>query len=134
MALLAVGIMYLPTSYLTPPSPAPVPTRRTVTLDSANRQIGFAIANALEQHNRSQAPSAQAAALSQEEKNRALLDAYGERSSLEDMERAFEMMSLGEAREGRMDPQERNRRLLEAYGEKTSLRDLERAMEIYEVQ
>lgn len=126
MALVAVGMMYLPEDLLTPPQ------RRTITLDSANRQIGFAITNALDQHNFRQSP----VAMTQEEKTRMLLEAYGERSSLEDMERAFEMMSLGtqEPAPRTMDANERNRRLLEAYGEKTSIRDLERAMEIYEVQ
>jgi hypothetical protein len=129
MALLAVGMVYLPASYFTPPPQH----RRTVTLDSANRQINFAITNALDHHNHSQSPTTQAH-LPQEEKTRMLLDAYGERSRLEDMERAFEMMSLGQEETRTGDPRERNRRLLDAYGEKTSLRDLERAMEIYEVQ
>lgn len=128
MALIAVGMMYLPRDFLAPPPQH----HRTLTLDSANRQIGFAITNALDQQNRNESP----VPISQEEKTRMLLDAYGERSSLEDMERAFEMTSLGaqEPTTRTMDPRERNRRLLEAYGEKTSLRDLERAMEIYEVQ
>lgn len=72
-----------------------------------------------------------------------LLDAYGARNSLEDMERAFalageELAKTGtgflDAKEAAVDEKERNRRLLEAYGDKTSLRDVERAMEIYEVQ
>lgn len=59
-----------------------------------------------------------------------LLDAYGARSSLEELEKASEMLG----QETVVDPKERNRRLMEAYGEKTSLRDLEKAMQIYEVQ
>ena len=65
----------------------------------------------------------------QEQKNQMLMDAYGERSSLEDMERAIAGM------EAKVTTQkDRNRILEEAYGDKASLADLQRAMEIYEVQ
>lgn len=98
-----------------------------MTLDSANRHIGFAIANALEEHNINRKKEE----LTQAQRNTMLLDAYGARSSLEDMERAFEMMGKEEPA---LDQRERNRRLAEAYGDKTSLKDVQRAMEIYEVQ
>jgi hypothetical protein len=134
MALLAVGMVYLPTSLISKP---PTPARRSVTLDSAVGQIGFAIANALGEHNQGQNVNGRGMGMTQEEKNRMLLEAYGERSSLEDMERAFGLVHMGSdggQQQGVVDMKERNRRLLEAYGEKGSLRDLERAMEIYEVQ
>ncbi|KAF2277040.1 uncharacterized protein EI97DRAFT_307183 [Westerdykella ornata] len=134
MAVLALTLASLPSTLFAPP-----PTQnRTVTLPAANSRIGFAIANALEHHNR-QAYLTQQRLL--EERNHQLLEAYGARNSLEDMERAFEMMSFGVADEGarRMgggarDETERNRRLEEAYGGRTEIRELQRAMEIYEVQ
>jgi hypothetical protein len=58
-----------------------------------------------------------------------LMDSYGERSSLEDMERAIAGM------EAKMTAKMDRRRILEeAYGDKASLADLQRAMELYEVQ
>lgn len=124
MALLAVGMIYLPD----PLSNNTTQTRsaRTVTLDSANRNIGFAISNALSEANLAQKKRE----LTQAEKNQLLMDAYGARSTLEDMEKAFEQME----RAATMDVAERNSRLEEAYGERESLRDVERAMQVYEVQ
>jgi hypothetical protein len=58
-----------------------------------------------------------------------LMDSYGERSSLEDMERAIAGLEAKKATQ-----KDRNRILEEAYGDKTSLADLQRAMELYEVQ
>jgi len=128
MALIAVGMVYFPESVFQPSSRKP---QGPETLDSANRQIGFAIANALGVHN--QSINGQAAQqLTQDQKNQLLLDAFGDRSSLADMERAFSQAERERA--AAVDVNERNRRLLEAYGDKASLQDLERAMEIYEVQ
>lgn len=123
MAAIAVGMLFIPESLFEEP------TRRTVTLDAANRKINYAITNALDHHN-SQANKQ--LEFTQEERNRMLLDAYGERSSLEDMERAL----AGHNMNMRMGtgPHHRRRVLEDAYGERTNLRDLERAMEIYEVQ
>lgn len=158
MALIAVGMIYLPqnlfstfisSSPTTTPlaistsTSAPSQRTRTSTLDTANSRIGFAIANALEDYNRRSPSQPLNLHELQEARNRMLLDAYGARNSLEDMERAFamageELAKTGtgflDAKEAAVDEKERNRRLLEAYGDKTSLRDVERAMEIYEVQ
>jgi hypothetical protein len=113
------------------------PTRRLPkeTLDRANRQIGFAIANALEEHNLSRrraevVESVELLEVAQAERNRMLLEAYGSRDSLQDMEKALEMSAHTVV----VDQRERNRRLLEAYGDKSSLKDMERAMQVYEVQ
>lgn len=125
MALIAVGMIYLPISSFLPSSPPP--SRRTVTLDSANRKIGFAIANALEEHNNKQNQ-----AMSQEERNMMLMEAYGERNSLEDMERA--LSGHGVTRGNTTRQSQRNKMLNEAYGERKSLKDMERALEVYEVQ
>lgn len=123
MALIAVGMIYLPNNLF---STAPPPSPRTVTLDSANRKIGFAIANALEEHNLNRKRKE----LTQTEKNRLLLDAYGARSTLEDIEHAFQQIERSAA----LDQTERNRLLDDAYGERDSLRDVQRAMQVYEVQ
>ncbi|KAF2015424.1 hypothetical protein BU24DRAFT_178146 [Aaosphaeria arxii CBS 175.79] len=135
MALIAAGMIYLPanlfnstsTSLTSTLSPSP-------TLDSANRKIGFAIANALEEHNHSsRRQRQQPRELTQTEKNRLLMDAYGSRSTLEDIEAAFRQIENGTASVV-PDASERNRRLQEAYGGRESLRDVERAMQVYEVQ
>ncbi|KAH7117855.1 hypothetical protein B0J11DRAFT_441373 [Dendryphion nanum] len=125
MALIAVGMIYLPDALFTSPATT-TRSPRTVTLDSANRTIGFAISNALSETNLSQKKRE----LTQVEKNQLLMDAYGARSTLEDIEKAFEQME----RAATMDSAERNSRLEDAYGERTSLRDVERAMQVYEVQ
>ena len=58
-----------------------------------------------------------------------LMDSYGERSSLEDMERALAGL------EARVESERsRNGRLEEAYGARESIADVRRAMMIYEVQ
>jgi|TARA_R110002003_G_scaffold116_30_gene10328 hypothetical protein len=100
--------------------------RRTASkLDAANRNIGFGITNHLHDLNR----KVHLSEPTQEEKNMMLLDMYGERSSLEDMERAIAGLdSRGKT------PKDRNKMLDEAYGDKSSIKDLYRAMEIYEVQ
>lgn len=102
-------------------------SRRTInTLDAANRHIGFGITNALNEANRK---VHQALEPSQEEKNMALMEMYGERSTLEDMERAIAGIAAKAA-----SPKDKRKILEEAYGDKSSLKDLERAMQIYEVQ
>ncbi len=58
-----------------------------------------------------------------------LMDSYGERSSLEDMERAIAGL------DAKLDSKKNRIKVLEeAYGERKSIKDLERAMQIYEVQ
>jgi hypothetical protein len=113
MALIAVGMT--------------LTSRRTIsTLDVANRHIGFGITNALNEANRKVHMALEP---TQEEKNMILLEMYGERSSLEDMERAIAGMESRVANR-----KDRNKILEEAYGDKSSLKDLQRAMELYEVQ
>lgn len=124
MAAVALGMIYIPQQFYTPETS--LPGRRTVTLSDANRHIGFGITNALNDANRKvhMAPEP-----TQEEKNMMLMDSYGERSSLEDMERAIAGL------EARLASQkDRNKALEEAYGDRGSIRDVERAMELYEVQ
>lgn len=113
MALVAVGMT--------------MTSRRTInTLDAANRHIGLGITNALNEANRK---VHQVLEPTQEQKNMMLLEMYGERSSLDDMERAIAGI---EARIANY--QDRNKLLEEAYGDKSSIKDLQRAMELYEVQ
>lgn len=102
-------------------------SRRTInTLDVANRNIGFGIANALHEANRKAHMILEP---TQEEKNQMLMDMYGERSSLEDMERAIAGMQSKPVSQ-----KDRAKMLEEAYGDRASIKDLERAMELYEVQ
>ncbi|KAH9866791.1 hypothetical protein J1614_008484 [Plenodomus biglobosus] len=123
MAAIALGMIYLPKSIVAPAAPS---SRRTVTLPAATANIGFGVTSALNDANRKVHAPAQ---LTQDQKNMALMDAYGERSSLEDMERALAGL------EARIESEkDRNARLEEAYGARESVRDLERAMRIYEVQ
>jgi hypothetical protein len=124
MALIAVGIAYLPINSVLSATP---PSRRTLSLDSANRHIGFAIMNALEDQNNKQNQ-----AMSQEEKNMMLLEMYGEGNSLEDLERA--VSGHGVMTGKKTGQSERNKMLTEAYGERKSLKDMERALMVYEVQ
>jgi hypothetical protein len=113
MALIAVGMT--------------MTSRRTInTLDAANRHIGFGITNALHEANRKVHMALEP---TQEQKNMILLEMYGERSSLEDMERAIAGIESRVASQ-----KDRNKILEEAYGDKSSLKDLEKAMQIYEVQ
>lgn len=123
MAVAAVGMMYIPTSlYLPRAEPKP----RSVTLDAANRHIGYSITTALNEANRAVHVPAE---LTQEQKNQALMDLYGERSSLEDMERAIAGMETRATSQ-----KDRNAALEAAYGDRSSIKDLERAMQMYEVQ
>jgi hypothetical protein len=126
MALIAAGMIYLLSSPLSrllgAYTTSPTATSVSHPLDLANRQIGFAIANALEDHN------VPASSLTQELRNSMLLDAYGARSTLEEMGRALEF------KEPVMSEQERRRALLEAYGDRSSLKSMEKTMELYEVQ
>jgi hypothetical protein len=123
MAVAAVGMMYIPASFYVPPTEQ---KPRTVTLDAACRHIGYSITSALNESNRAvHAP----VELTQDQKNQQLMDLYGERSSLEDMERAIAGL------ESRATSQrDRNAALEAAYGDRSSIKDLERAMQIYEVQ
>lgn len=123
MAVMAVGMMYIPASLYLPREPT---KPRTVTLDAANRHIGYSITTALNESNRAVHLPVE---LTQEEKNQQLMDLYGERSSLEDMERAIAGMAVRATSQ-----KDRNAALEAAYGDRSSIKDLERAMEIYEVQ
>jgi hypothetical protein len=124
MALTAVGMMYIPASTYLPPSE---PKPRSVTLDAANRHIGYSITTALNEANRNVHLNVEP---TQEEKNMMLMNAYGERSSLEDMERVLTGLEANKA----VSQKDRNSALENAYGDRTSIKDLERAMRIYEVQ
>ncbi|KAH5407952.1 hypothetical protein HBI46_182570 [Parastagonospora nodorum] len=87
---------------------------------------GFGITNALNEANRKVHQTLEP---TQEQKNMALMEMYGERSSLEDMERAIAGL------ESKLASKKDKRAVLEeAYGDKSSLKDLERAMQLYEVQ
>lgn len=113
MALIALGMA--------------VTARRTISaLDAANIQIGFGVTNALHEANRKIHMVVEP---TQEEKNRRLMEMYGERSSLEDMERAIAGLTAKATI-----PKDRTKVLEEAYGDRGSLKDLERAMQLYEVQ
>ena len=100
--------------------------RPTNTLDVANRHIYFSIYNTLHEANRKVHVVLEP---TQEEKNQILMEMYGERSSLEDMERAIAGIEAQTA-----SPKDRAKVLEEAYGDRGSLKDLERAMQLYEVQ
>jgi SHS2 domain-containing protein len=119
--MVAIGAIYLPKSTIFASKP-----HRPLTISDANANIGFNVTNALNEANR----KAHAAnELTQDQKNQLLMDAFGERSSLADMERAVAGV------EAKVSSQKnRNQILEEAYGDKTSIKDLERAMELYEVQ
>ncbi|EMD63419.1 hypothetical protein GGP41_005920 [Bipolaris sorokiniana] len=120
MAMVAIGMIYLPRDAS---SSQP---RRPLSLGDANANIGFGVTNALNDANRKVHSALE---LTQEQRNQMLMDAYGERSSLQDMERAIAGL------EARLTTRkDRNKILEEAYGDKTSIEDLQRAMEIYEVQ
>lgn len=121
MAAIAIGMLYIPESLFIEPS------KRTVTLDQANRFIGMGIDQQLSDHNRR---ANYAYELTQEERNQAMLDSYGSRSSLDDMEKAIAGYEATKPR----GPIERRMALEDAYGERSSLHHLRRAMEIYEVQ
>lgn len=123
MAVAAVGMMYIPTSLYLPRAES---KPRSVTLDAARRHIGYTIGSDLNESNRAVHVPIE---LTQEQKNQQLMDLYGERSSLEDMERAIAGL---EARA--TSQRDRNAALEAAYGDRSSIKDLERAMQIYEVQ
>jgi hypothetical protein len=96
------------------------------TLDVAICRIGSSITNALNEANRRVHLILEP---TQEEQNRILLEMYGERLSLEDMERAIASMDARLAKR-----QDRFKVLEEAYGGRGNLEDLERAIQLYEVQ
>lgn len=119
MAAIAIGMkLYL--------SNSSQQSRSIVSLDAANRHIGFGITNALHEANRKVHMAIEP---TQEEKNQQLMNLYGERSSLEDMERAFAGLETTTA-----SAKDKAKLLEEAYGDRGSLKDLEKAMQLYEVQ
>ena len=123
MAVAAVGMMYIPASLY---MPRVEPKPRSVTLDAARRYIGYTIGSDLNESNRAVHVTVE---LTQEQKNQQLMDLYGERSSLEDMERAIAGLETRATSQ-----KDRNAALEAAYGDRSSIKDLERAMQIYEVQ
>ncbi|KAF2638525.1 hypothetical protein P280DRAFT_491521 [Massarina eburnea CBS 473.64] len=122
MAAVALGITYLPEQFLYEPS------KRSVTLDEANRRINYTMAAQLNQHNTRANPGY---APTQEERNQMMLNSYGDRSSLEDMEKAIAGYEANFVSKTEV---EKRTELEEAYGDRTSLHHLKRAMSIYEVQ
>ena len=120
MAAVAAGTIYLSKTASSQP-------RRPLTLGDANANIGFGVTNALNEANRKVHSALE---LTQEQKNQMLMDSYGERSSLEDMERAIAGM------EAKMTAKKDRRRILEeAYGDKASLEDLQlRALERMQIE
>lgn len=121
MAAVAFGMLYIPETLFNEPS------KRTVTLDQANRFIGMGIDQQLSDHNRRANHGYE---LTQEERNQAMLDSYGSRSSLDDMEKAIAGYEATRPK-GLI---EQRRALEDAYGERSSLHHLRKAMQIYEVQ
>ncbi|RMZ66986.1 set domain [Pyrenophora seminiperda CCB06] len=120
MAMVAAGMIYFPRGT------ASAQPRRPLTLGDANANIGFGVTNALNEANRKVHVALEP---TQEQRNQMLMDSYGERSSLEDMERALAGL------EAKLSAQkDRATMLEEAYGGRASIEDLQRAMELYEVQ
>ena len=119
MAAIAIGMRF----YLASSSQQ---SRSIVTLDAANRHIGFGVTNALHEANRK---AHMASEPTQEEKNQLLMNLYGERSSIADMERAFAGLETTP-----VSAKDRAKLLEEAYGDRGSIKDLEKAMQLYEVQ
>ncbi|KAF2477422.1 uncharacterized protein BDR25DRAFT_594 [Lindgomyces ingoldianus] len=89
MAFIAVGTLFLPSDLF---SSSPSSSQKQ-SLDSANKQLGIAIANALEEYNM-QHMSERQKLRAQAERNAALLEAYGERMSLADVEKALEVYEV----------------------------------------
>ncbi|KAF2187226.1 hypothetical protein K469DRAFT_685761 [Zopfia rhizophila CBS 207.26] len=83
MAAIAVGTLYLPADLISTKS-------SSSSLDSANRQVGIAIASGLQEYNMRHLNQKEKDGM-QRERNEALLEAYGERLSLADVERALEV-------------------------------------------
>ena len=121
MAAIAFGMLYIPETVFIEPS------KRTVTLDQHNRFIGMGVDKQLSDHNQRANHGYE---LTQEERNQAILDMYGSRSSLDDMEKAI----AGYEATRPKGPVERRMALEEAYGDRSSLQNLRRAMQMYEVQ
>jgi hypothetical protein len=120
MMAVALGIAAIPEDYFNEPS------KRTVTLGDANRRIYLGVTNELGRHN-----SQKTSQPTQEELNLQMMNMYGDRSSLADMENALAGYQVNAKLDG---PQDRRARLEEAYGDRSSLRHVRRAMEMYEVQ
>lgn len=121
MAAVAFGMLYIPETLFIEPS------KRSVTLDQANRFIGMGVDQQLSDHNRRANSGYE---LTQEERNQAMLDSFGSRSSLDDMEKAI----AGYEATRPKGPVETRMALENAYGERSSLQHLRRAMQMYEVQ
>ena len=121
MAAIAFGMLYVPETLFVEPS------KRTVTLDQNVRFIGMGIDQQLSDHNRRANNGYE---LTQEERNQAMLDSYGSRSSLDDMEKAI----AGYEATRPKGPVETRMALEEAYGDRSSIHHLRRAMQMYEVQ
>ena len=119
MAAVALGIAAIPEDFFNEP------TKRTVTLGEANRRISLGVFNELG------AQSQKANQPTQEELNQQMLNWYGDRSSLKDMENALAGYEVNAKLDG---PQDRRARLEAAYGDRSSLKHVRRAMEMYEVQ
>jgi len=122
MAAVALGITFIPDQLFYEP------TKRTVTLGESNRRIVYTIAAHMDHQNHRANTGYQP---TQEERNQMMLDSYGDRSSLEDMEKAIAGYEAG------LRPKteyEKKAALEEAYGDRSSLKNLRRAMELYEVQ
>ncbi|PVI06432.1 hypothetical protein DM02DRAFT_515041 [Periconia macrospinosa] len=122
MAAVALGITFIPDQIFYEP------TKRTVTLGESNRRIVYTIAAHMDHQNHRANTGYQP---TQEERNQMMLDSYGDRSSLEDMEKAIAGYEAG------LRPKteyEKKAALEEAYGDRSSLKNLRRAMELYEVQ
>jgi len=119
MAAIALGIAAIPEDFFNEP------TKRSVTLGEANRRIYLGVTNQLGVH------SQKANQPTQEELNQQMLNWFGDRSSLQDMENALAGYEVNARLDG---PQDNRARLEEAYGDRSSLKHVRRAMEIYEVQ
>lgn len=120
MAAVALGITAIPDDFFQER------TKRTVTLGQANSRISYGISNELGFH------SQQANQPSQEELNHQMLNWYGSRSSLQDMENAIAGYEVNTRIED--GPRTRRRMLEDAYGDRSDLKHVRRAMEVYEVQ
>lgn len=121
MAAVAFGMLYIPETLFIEPA------KRTVTLDQAVGFIGMGVDQQLSDHNRRANVGYE---LTQEERNQAMLDSFGSRDSLDDMEKAI----AGYEATRPKGPVETRMALENAYGDRSSLKHLRRAMQIYEVQ
>ncbi|KAF2107192.1 hypothetical protein BDV96DRAFT_654040 [Lophiotrema nucula] len=87
-----IGRWYLPTMALIAASMTFIPrilSSKAKALGETNHQIGFAIANAIEEHYRSKDHEMEQAA-----RHQRLIEAYGDRTTMEDMHRAMEVYEV----------------------------------------